>query len=319
METVDWNGYRVLLAVGRAGTVRGAAEALGTSHATVSRRLARLQDALGAVLLQKQGRRLVLTDAGRQVLAAAEQVEQSMVDLQRHLDGQDQRLEGTVRLALSMGLVPAVARGLPALAARHPGIEIEMSTGWDFRSLVRREADIALRVVAQPHDTLVGRKLAPFPITVFGQGALLDRHGDAPWSALPWIGWVGGDTVPMNRWLRQALPAAKEAVRVDNEASMHTLIREGVGVGFLPAILGDAEPALRRLGPKAPVFSMPLWVVTHPDLRRTPRIVAVVRWLASVLASEPGLPPDDQGRHHEQLHELGHQHRAGGQDAEPDH
>ena len=279
----DWESYRVLLALSRTGTFRDAAVELGVSHATVSRRLARLQDSMGVALLEQRGRASVLTEAGEQVVAAAEAMEARALEVGRKLSGKDRELRGTVRVALPAGLLPVLAPSIAAFSHRYGGIVLHVSTGWSYASLVRREADVALRIAQDPHEILVGRRLAAFELAAFGSRDLLERLGPRSWSELPWIGWTAGSKLPMEQWRLGVIPDAPCPVQVDGEVSMYELIRSGVGVGYLPARLGDQSSALRRISPSPPVFTRPMWVLTHPDLRSVPRVKAVMRWIAEVL------------------------------------
>lgn len=298
---IPWSDLKLILAIRREGSLRAAAAALQVSHPTVSRRVADLQEKLGVHLFEREGRRLRLTEAGEDLAQTAERIETEVDGLGRRIAGQDHRLEGLVRLALSPEMLAALAPVLPRFAALHPGIELELVTGLGFASLARREADVAIRLTNTPHETLVGRKLSLFEQRVAVHRGLAARMREAAkedpleW---PWIDWDEGHRHHASAgWVRERIAAERIAARCDSSLAMFQLVRAGVGVGFVPTMLlaTDADLIGVEAREALPVFQRGIWVLTHPDLRNTGRIRATVRWLGSVLQVAgggvwPGVP-----------------------------
>ncbi len=286
---VPWSDLKLILAIRREGSVRAAAKTLRVSHPTVSRRIADLQDGLGVHLFERDGRRLRLTEAGEDLAQTAERIESEVDGLSRRIAGQDHRLEGLVRVALSPEMLAALAPALPHFAGLHPGIELELVTGLGFASLARREADIALRLTNAPHETLVGRKLSLFEQTVSVHRALAERlrsgGNDDPF-AWPWIDWDDRHRHHASaHWVRERVAGERVVARSDSSLAMYQLVRAGVGVGFVPTMLLASDPDVIRVEPRDafPVFHRGIWVLTHPDLRNAGRIRATVDWLGTVL------------------------------------
>jgi DNA-binding transcriptional LysR family regulator len=279
-----WDDVRFVVAVARAGSLRKAAAELSINHATLSRHLASLQEGLGVRLFERRGRKLELTPAGRELREVGLKVEAQLNEASRRLAGKDRRLHGVVRIALPSSLMRLLAPSVPEFLRRFSGIQLEFLTGLTFKNLSQREADVAVRVADAPHATLVGRRIAPFPVAAFGTRALLDAIEPCQVADYPWVRWCAGfDDFPMERWLRDEIVAAAPGVRVDSEEGVLEMLRAGVGVGFIPCLVGNRDPALRRVAAAGPVFTSALWVLTHEDLRRTPRVKVVTKWLSEAL------------------------------------
>ena len=270
-----WDDYRLLLALDRAGSVRKAADALGVGHATVSRRLGALQDALGLRLLARQGRKLCVHrgrargDRGRSADGAAGvggRAASGSGKGRRRRRREDHLAGWPGRCARELAL--------RTHGSATPNLCVALRTGWSFESLLRREADVAIRAAAEPDDALVGRRLGALEVAAFA-------HRDLRGQAVPWVGWEGRPTADMQRWMRTAVPGARIVALADNETTAAALVRQRVGAAYLPAPLGDADPALARVD--APTLEAPLWLLVHPDLRRSPRIRAVLDWLTQAL------------------------------------
>jgi molybdate transport repressor ModE-like protein len=289
----DWNDLRLVLAVARAGTLSGAARALGVNHSTAFRRLNTLEERLGARLFERlPGGAYATTPAGERVAGAAERVETETAALDREIAGRDHRLTGRVRLTMSETfafrlLAPVMAR----FRALYPGVVVELVIDSRLLSLSRREADVALRAARPREGDLFGRKLCDVAWTVYGAPALLGAGAPLPGPAalarFPMIAW-GEDAVGINAadWLAATVPAGAVVYRASSLVHQLVAAREGIGLAALPCYLGDPEPGLVRALPEpVPALSRELWVVTHEDLRRTARVRACLDVIGEGIAA----------------------------------
>lgn len=270
---MEWSDVRVFLAIARTGTLGAAARSLGQSQPTMGRRLRALEQSVGQVLFQRTADGFVLTNEGSTVLLHAERIEEEALAFQRRLAGQDNHLEGVMRITSSdwFGahmLTPVLAE----FAHRHPGVEVELLTSAIPFSLSRREADMAFRIRPFDEPDVVSRRLLhieygvylradlPRPVAGDGAGAALVTM-DAAFSGMP-------DAV----WLRRLLPNARVASRSNNRDVQGRLCAQGVGVAVLPRPLGDALPGvdLIDLGEAPP--GRDTWVGYHRDLKRLARL-----------------------------------------------
>ena len=145
---IDWDDVRYFLAVARGGSVRAAAEHLGVNHSTVLRRIAQLEERLGAQMFEKLPSGYRLTAAGEEVLEFADQMDASSHQLQTRVFGRDQGVRGLLRVTLAPTLATHLLMPDFADFARlHPDIEMEILSSGELANLTNREADVAIRVV----------------------------------------------------------------------------------------------------------------------------------------------------------------------------
>jgi DNA-binding transcriptional LysR family regulator len=277
---LDWNDFRIVLAIARAGGLVGAAAALGVNHSTVFRRLNVLEARLGVELFERLPGSYEPTDAGVQVVAAAERIEAETLALDRDLTGRDARLCGRLRVTSSETLA---FRILTAEIARfreaHPGIEIEVVIENRQLDLSRREADLAFRATRPTQGDLFGRKLADIAWALYGADGYLATHGipAAPGelAAHAVIGWDSAAlSVKAAQWLADTVPEGAIVYRSSSLINQLLAAKAGIGLALLPCYLADPEPDLRHALPPIPELTRELWLITHKTLKATARVRA---------------------------------------------
>lgn len=286
----DWNDLKLVLAVARAGTLTGAARALGIDHSTAYRRMTALERRLAVRLFDRlPGGRYAPTPAGERMSAAAERIEGETAALDRDLLGADLRLSGRLRVTCSESLAYALLTPCVAGFRReHQGIAVDVVIDNRALSLAQREADVALRVSRPREPNLYGRRVANVAWALYGTPELAMRAG--PTSAwpndLPVVGWETG-VVGVNAadWLAREVPEAAVVYRTNSVVNQLVAAREGIGVALLPCFLADREPGLLRAGERLAELARELWIVTHEDLRRTARVRAFMDWTFEYLAT----------------------------------
>jgi len=287
---MDWDDLRLVLAIAQEGTLSGAARHLRVTHSTVFRRLGAIEKSLGVRLFERFRDGYSATPAGETAAALAGRFADDFVALERRLSGQDLRPSGTVRIATADAICPLLMWHAPALREAHPEIHLEITISNAMTNLTRREADVAIRPVPEPPETLVGRRIADIAHAIYGSPARLARGG----KNLSDHVWVGLEdtlaTTVIGRWMQANVPADRIALSVDSFLPLRDAACAGVGIALLPCYIGDGDDRLRRVraGSVVDVRSA-LWLLTHGDLRRTARIRAVMDFLASALGSERAL------------------------------
>lgn len=290
---IVWDDLRILLALHRGRTLAAAGRALGVDATTVGRRLAALEEALGARLFDRTPEGLEPTEAGRRAAALAERTDEGVTALEREVGGFDARVEGSVRLTTGDGLLAGVLiPALPALLARHPGLRLELLAGTRAYDLTRREADIAVRLFRPREPALVAMRLTPIPYGLYAAPAYLARRGSpARASELAAHDLLGFDAslerTPEMRWLLARAPEARFVVRCSTTPALLAACRAGLGIVACATRIADAEPGIARVLPRAKLPTREAWAVYHPDLRGSARIAAVLEWLAEVLRAPP--------------------------------
>ncbi len=268
----DWDDIKVFLAVSRSSTMRGAARALGITHATVARRLKALESRLGSALFErfKEGHRL--TPAGRSVMALAEDTERRMAEIGRRAGGHDLHLAGTVRICCPEILYLFVlGRLMPGLNAQYPLLDIDVTA-----DPAQGESDIVILITDTPPLGAVGRKLADSPLGVYASpGYLASRPARERWISLK-----GQRPQP-------PAPPARIVARTNSAVVAQRMIGDGLGIGLLPCFVGDNNPGLVRVPGTETIADAEIWLLTHGDHRRV-RVCAdflCARWAEMEAAS----------------------------------
>lgn len=288
-DRFDWDDLRYVLAIARSGTLVAAARALGVNHSSVYRRLDALEARLSVRLFERGRAGYRLTAAGELLADAARRMEAEALDARRRVLGTDLKLSGVIRVStselLGFYLLPPL---LNEFATRYPEIEIDMSINNRLVDLARRDADVVIRASEKVPDHLVGRRIAKIASAAYAQRAYLDRAGRG--RALDEYDWLTLDEslahVPQARWLREQVPQARSRFRFDLIEALHRSMGRGLGAGVLPCFVGDADGELERLTPPQTSGDFGVWVLTHPDLRRSARMRAFVSEMGALIAAQ---------------------------------
>lgn len=279
---MDWDNARIFLAIYRQGTLRGAAGKIQVDQATVGRRLAALEKSLNARLFLRTPAGYVPTPAGELAFQAAESMEQAALQLQRQMEGIDERLSGTVRIASTDTTAAHLLFDVMAtLRETHPDVRLVLTTATEFSNLTRREADIAVRTVRPDSPDLITRHLARCEVGLFASASYIAKHGEPQ----PDTAMAGHDVIiyqrAVVRYQSDALcdePIANARVTLEVNSGLMMLqgVRAGLGIAELPTHMAEGDPLLRRIWPK---LSRPydMWLVLHSDLNRTARVRAVAQ------------------------------------------
>ena len=278
--SLDWGHLRFFLELVRTGSHARAAQRLGVDRATVGRRVAALEEALGIALFDRGPQGWSCTAAGQELSELASRVEQDVLALARHVDASDRAISGSVRLTTATHIASLLlAPALPALRARHPGLVVEVVADQRQFDLSRREADLALRM-GRPRDAgLVTRRLAEVAYGLYAARAARAGRRAVDFEADDFVGFEDSlSGVPQERWLERMAPGRRVVFRSNSTASLQAAVRAGIGVAVLPRFVADCDPALMRLeGPEPTPHE--LWLLVHGDLRRSPRDRAVIEWV----------------------------------------
>jgi len=290
MPEFDWRLIRSFLAVLDRGSLLGAARALHTSQPTVGRHVADLESQLGVVLFERTGRGLVPTTTALQLAQSARAMEEGARDLARTLSGAQAQTRGTVRITAS---VPVAVNLLPPLLAQMrqqlPEIQVELVSSNLVSNLLRREADIAVRMVRPEQGTLVARKIGDVALGAFAHRSYLARRG-TPRNGTELLthDLIGGDTdltiLQGFAAMGHAIERQAFALRTDDLMAQWQALRAGLGVGFIASYLARTDPdVLPVLAGQLKVPALPMWLAVHREIRTSRRIRAVYDFLVASL------------------------------------
>lgn len=289
--SLDWSRVQAFLAVAETGSLSGAARALGLSQPTVGRHLRRLEAQLGQRLFDRRPRGMALTEAGEALMPPALEMRAAANGLELAAAGRDSALDGTVRLTASVfvahHLLPPI---LAELTREAPQIAIELVASDSSDNLLFREADIAIRMYRPDQLDMVARHLGDIEMGLYGAMSYVRRHGlPRSFDALREHRLVGydRDDAILRGFRGSGWEVSRHdfAVRCDQNAVYWELVRAGCGLGFCQCGVAERDPEMRRVLPRLPVPSLPVWLTCHESLRRVPRIAHVWRHLASGLAA----------------------------------
>lgn len=287
---MDWNDLRYVLAVSRHRTLSHAARHLHATHSTVGRRLRAIEEKLGVRLFDSTPDGFVATAAGHDVIEVAERMEAELLALEARVMGEDERLQGKLRVATMDLLWRRYQPEFAAFLARYPGIELTVTTSDSEASLTRREADVALRMTNSPPEYLVGRRIGQVDFAVYASKELARRAGkNAAYRDFPWLHWDERlNPRWLDDWLDRNAPGARVALRLDTSSlGLHDAVAAGLGAHFLACFDGDSDPRVERVGPVEGAHSRGVWLLTLPELRNTSR----VRAFLDHMVESTGQPP----------------------------
>ncbi|ABA52795.1 LysR family transcriptional regulator [Burkholderia pseudomallei] len=286
---IGWELYRSFLGVLREGSLSGAARALGLTQPTVGRHVAALEAALRVPLFTRSSSGLMPTDVALALRAHAEAMESTADALARAATSFGEDVRGVVRISASdvVGvevLPPIVAR----LRQRHPALTVELALTNRVQDLLRREADIAVRMTRPGQTQLIARHIGGIELGLHAHRDYLARCG-TPRDAGELVrhALIGHDRpTAFIRQIAKSFPGFDRgafALRTDSDLAQLALIRCGAGIGACQAALAKRDPALVRVLPKAFAGRLDMWVTMHEDLRGSPRCRAAFDALAEGL------------------------------------
>lgn len=283
---MDWDDIRYFLAVSRTGSIRGAANKLGVNHSTVSRRIAQLEEKLAVRLFEKLPTGYVITPAGEEIFDLAEHMEEQANALERRVYGRDTSLTGKLRVTLPQPLAThLIMPDLVSFARCNPDIELEIVTSYETLNLTRRQADVAIRLVYEnlsPPDHLYGRRIVSVYRAVYISKDLFKQFNTtANTSSLAWI--IKEEDGPLPGWAKQSKTSTATTYTVSDLQTQITATREGLGASILPCFIGDNDPSLKRMYADSTMLYGELWMLTHSDIRNTPKIRAFTKFMTDAI------------------------------------
>jgi DNA-binding transcriptional LysR family regulator len=291
----DWTLVRSFLAALEHGSLLGAARALQSSQPTLGRHIAELESQLGTTLFERTGRGLLPTAMALKLADSARAMEAGANKIARQASGAQSELAGAVRISASQ---PVACVLLPPILTRMrlalPEIAVELVVSNAVSNLLKREADIALRMVQPDQGSLVAKRVGRVLLGVYAHTDYLRRRG---WPKLPTDllthDLIGGDTdTTIFRGFEAmgyTLNPERVVLRSDDFMAQFGATKAGLGIGFLARYLAQTDPQLIPLLPELPIPPLPMWLVVHREIRSSQRIKAVYDFLAGAIPQV--LPP----------------------------
>jgi len=285
----DWSLVRSFLAALDCGSLLGAARALHSSQPTIGRHIAELESQLGVVLFERTGRGLLPSATALRLADAARAMEQGALQLARKVSVGETGVSGSIRITASQ---PVACVLLPPLLLRMrtvlPDVQVELVVSNAVTNLLRREADIALRMVQPDQATLVARRIGKVTVGAYAQRDYLRRRG-TPTQPADMLGHdlVGHDhlDVILQGFARSGFALQREdfALRTDDLMAYLAAVRAGLGIGFVADYVARTDDTLVPVLPRLKIPAIPLWLAVHREIRTSQRIRAVFDFLGDAV------------------------------------
>jgi DNA-binding transcriptional LysR family regulator len=275
----DWNQLRALLATVDAGSLSAAAKRLGLTQPTLGRQVAALEEELGIAIFERVGRRLVLTEAGHQLVEHLRTMGDAAERVAMTATGQSQAIEGVVRITTADIYAGHV---LPPLIERvrreAPAIRIQVLATGSISDLLRREADIAIRHVRPEQDGLIARRCKDTQAYLYGTPALLARMGNPrtgeELARGDFVGAMQGNDDFIASARARGVPLSETNFPLSTQSGMTAWewVRKGVALGGMVEAVGQLTPEVVVAVPSIEPIPVPVWLVTHRELHTSRRI-----------------------------------------------
>lgn len=284
----DWNDLKAFLAVAREGSTLAASRALGINQTTVARRMEALEAAVGLKLFERGQTGSRLTEAGQDLIAEAERMEQAAAGFANRVAGHQRGLSGVLRVTCTEILANlAVTPSLPEFRRLYPDLQVDLVIDDLPLNLEAGEADVAIRAgIALTVSDLVARKIAEFDFALYASRDYVLRKG-MPTSLedLRHHDLIGGEgtrlTLPGVAWLLNNVPDVEPVARCNSMTNLLHTLKGGVGMAPFGCLVADVDPDLVRCWPPIPEAKASGWIVTRADMKDVPRVRAFSDFMAA--------------------------------------
>ena len=287
----NWDDLRLFLAVARAQSLSGAGKVLRLDPATLGRRVARLEQALEAVLFVKSPQGYALTEAGAELLGRAEAAEQAMRQAVAGVAAPSDSLSGQIRIGAPDGcanfLLPQVCA---AITAAHPGLDLQIVALPRVFNLSRREADMAIGVSAPTAGRLVVQKVTGYRLHLAGSDGYLAENGVpeevADLKRHRIVGYIPDMIFDRELDYLADLGLSRVPMASNSVSVQVRMIQEGGGIGVVHDFSLPFAPGLRKVLAEKVHLDRAFYLIRHADDRRNQRLTRFAEILSTALRAE---------------------------------
>ncbi len=214
-------------------------------------------------------------------------MEQEFLAVDGALNGKDMELCGSLRITAINNMASTVLMPLFVEFSRlHPRVELHVTVSNTDASLAQREADMAIRLTNSPRETLIGRRMVTVASAIYGSHRYLQEIRDSGKKPR----WIGVECCNFHRsWTQASSDGQDHNFYSDDTLLTLAAIREGAGISFLPCFMGDPDPQLQRWKDPDPKHHLGLWILFHPDLKHTRRVLAFREYLTRAIQDRQAL------------------------------
>ncbi len=288
MADFAWDDFRLVRAIAQARSLAGAATALAVNPSTVFRRLGEVEERLGAKLFERHRTGYALTPAGEEMTNLADRFDEQVSAFRLKLAGRSVKPSGDLRVTTSESLLAYLLTPVLAEFRRSsPDVRLDVVVTNQSLNLSKRDADVAIRATDHPPENLVGRRIANLSWAIYAprpaDGAPAPTLDEAL-ASWPWVAL--GDNflqVEAAKFVRERIEPQRIAYKVSSVLGVTEAVESGLGVGPLPCFVADTRPGVVRITDVRSDFDAGLWLLTHPELRHSPRVRVFMDFAAEAL------------------------------------
>jgi DNA-binding transcriptional LysR family regulator len=282
---MDWNDLKIILAIARTCSVRGAAKELNVSQSTISRRINAFEKAVGTTLFNKLPSGYEITPAGLEIQENAERIEKEIAYVNRCLFKQNPILSGTLRVAIPPLLSTAMFMpDFVNFCDKYPDIKLDLAVSESQVNLSKREADVAIRVMMHgnsPPPYLVCLKTIPLAVTGYMAKDQKDQINK-------WIGDVNIDL--HSQWMtKEEMVKHESRSTMDHIMTKVVAVKEGMGMAILPCFIADKDEGLVRIPPEKTFSIAHICLLSHSDLKNTPKVRVFIDFMKTAFEQKRSL------------------------------
>jgi len=287
---MNWDDIKIFLAIADHGGLKKAARSLGIHHTSCARRINTLESELGVKLFDRLTAGYQLTQNGEQLMRSAEQIRQGFNTIDREIAGKDLRIEGELSLTLPNGLASHLLMpDIHAFMSLFPGIKLKLIMSYTFKDLASREADVAIRSIDNPVDSLTGRRVGRIYHSAYASAEYLATHDLQHQPATcHWLGW--GEEKHHLKWPgKAAYPHIPVRADMYSDVLQTVAAQQHMGIASLPCYIGDQVAGLQRIPNVSAQAGEWLWVLAHKDMAKNARVRALIEFLTRAFANHKAI------------------------------
>ncbi|MEM6482338.1 MAG: LysR family transcriptional regulator, partial [Pseudomonadota bacterium] len=265
----------------------GAARTLDVNHSTVYRRIEGVEKRLGVRLFERYSHGYVMTPAGELFYSRAILLCKGLNQIEIELSGKDQRLEGQLTVTTTDSLLHRLTPVFSEFQTAHPNVDLRLLSDARSLDLARRDADVALRPTLNPPQHWIGRKVSKIQCATYASLQFWDRAKHLPQEEIRWIMLEDDlDQSPMSKITVMRKHKDARVTVVSTVMGVLDAVKSGLGVAVLPSYLGEPYADLVRLDEPDKTVIWDLWLLAHPDMRRSARVHAFFEFAAAQVPDE---------------------------------
>lgn len=241
-----------------------------------------MESRLGVLLFTRSPQGLAITSAGSDVVAQLQSVDQELAAVESELTGKNRQLAGVLRVAVTDVVEPLLPDLLNTFICQQPEVALSLVPHGDADLLAKGALDVLIEATENPAESMVGRPLGSLALAAYATPDYLERHkNDTATNKHNYIA-VNADEAHAQMCFEHCQLHFDQSLRqmtVPHGFWQHACIAAGLGFGMLPRYLGAADARLVQLSYIPTLLSRPLWLLTHPDLRRVRRVALFMEFV----------------------------------------